>query len=55
MRQLLGRPKFWLVIAWILLPLNIANVVFSPSLIAILVLCVNVAVVTTPLWQRPRQ
>jgi hypothetical protein len=58
MRQLLGmlqRPKFWLVVAWILLPINIMSVLWYTSLPAILALCVNVAVVTAPLWRRPQR
>ena len=58
MRQLLGllqRPKFWLVVAWVLLPINIISVLWYRSVPATLALCVNVAVVIAPLWRRSRR
>jgi hypothetical protein len=47
-----GRPAFWLVVAWLLLPVNIVSVILYTSVPAILALCVNVAVVASPLWWR---
>ena len=49
------KPKFWLIVAWVLLPINIVSVLWFTSLPAILALCVNVAVVTATLWRRPRR
>jgi hypothetical protein len=52
---MLQRPKFWLGVAWLLLPVNIVSVLWYVSLPAILAPCVNIAIVAAPLWQQPRQ
>jgi Na+/H+ antiporter NhaC len=52
--EALKRPKFWLIVAWILLPFNTVSVILYTSLPAILALCVNVVVVTAQMWGRLR-
>ena len=53
-RPFFKRPSLWLIVALILVPINIASVLWNPSLPAILALCINIAVVSAPLWWRPR-
>lgn len=52
---LLKQPKFWLGVTWILLPINIVSVWWYTSVPAILALCVNVGIITAPLYWRLRQ
>jgi len=51
----LQRPKFWLIVAWLLLHINIVSVILYTSVPAILALCINLAVVIAPFWQRHRR